>query len=122
MDFRTIGLLIALLTVAFLSTTEALPHGEANALQSRAIDWHPCPDVEAEIIEAWEIPIPLPFDCASLPVPLDYTDPQSETLSLALIRVNATKEPVLGSILLNPGGPGLSGVEYLAIRSKGLIE
>lgn len=116
------ALLVALSALSFLSTTEALPHGEGKTSQNRTIDWHPCPDVEAEVHEALGVPIRLPFDCASLPVPLDYTEPESGTLDLALIRVNATKEPVLGSILWNPGGPGGTGVENLAVQSEELIE
>ncbi|KAF7504150.1 hypothetical protein GJ744_002619 [Endocarpon pusillum] len=114
--------LVALLALSFLSTTEALPLGEGNVSQNRTINWHPCPDVEAEVFEALGVPIPLPFDCASLPVPLDYTDPESGTLDLALIRLNATQEPVLGSVLWNPGGPGGTGVENLAVQSEELIE
>lgn len=115
-------LLLVLSALSFLFTTEALPHGEGKVSQNRTINWHPCPDVEAEVFEALGVPIPLPFDCASLPVPLDYTDPESGTLDLALIRVNATQEPVLGSVLWNPGGPGGTGVENLAVQSEELIE
>ena len=115
-------LLIALSALSFLFLTEALPHGGGKASQNRTIDWHPCPDVEAEISEAVGLPIPLPFDCASLPVPLDYTDPESGTLDLALMKVNATKDPVLGSVLWNPGGPGGTGFENLAVESENLIE
>ena len=115
-------LLVALSVLVFLFTTEALPHGGGKGSQNRTINWHPCPDVEAEVSEALGLPIPLPFDCASLPVPLDYTDLESGTLDLALIRVNATKEPVLGSVLWNPGGPGGTGVENLAVQSEDLIE
>lgn len=108
--------------LSFLFTTEALPHGEGKVSQNRTINWHPCPDVEAEVFEALGMPIPLPFDCASLPVPLDYTNPEAGTLDLALIRVNATQEPVLGSVLWNPGGPGGTGVENLAVQSEELID
>ncbi|KAJ4003904.1 hypothetical protein NW752_012039 [Fusarium irregulare] len=54
-------------------------------------------------------------DCATIEVPLDYTDPKSEkTVELQLIRYNATKKPFKGSVLWNPGGPGISGIETLA--------
>ncbi|KAJ4246060.1 hypothetical protein NW762_013805 [Fusarium torreyae] len=54
------------------------------------------------------------FDCATLEVPLDYTNAgNGETINLDLIRVKATKEPSMGSVLFNPGGPGVSGVESL---------
>ncbi|PSN71883.1 alpha/beta-hydrolase [Corynespora cassiicola Philippines] len=63
----------------------------------------------------------LPADCAQLTVPLDYTDLESGgTLNLSLIKINATKSPSKGSILINPGGPGVSGVTDLK-KSSALI-
>lgn len=52
------------------------------------------------------------FECATLDVPLDYSEPDGETIELALLRVPATGDDPIGSLLLNPGGPGGSGVEY----------
>ena len=54
------------------------------------------------------------YECATLEVPLDYDDPDGETIELALIRRPAG-DPAerIGSLLVNPGGPGASGVEYL---------
>jgi len=50
------------------------------------------------------------FDCSTLQVPLDYKHPNGESISLSIVRLK-TKNPV-GSLLLNPGGPGGSGVDY----------
>jgi pimeloyl-ACP methyl ester carboxylesterase len=54
-----------------------------------------------------------PFECGTLQVPLDYGDPNSATISLSLIRLPAT-DPAhrIGSLFLNPGGPGASGVSW----------
>lgn len=53
------------------------------------------------------------FDCATITVPLDYDDPGDEAVELSILRSPATgdAEP-MGSLLVNPGGPGASGVEY----------
>jgi hypothetical protein len=54
------------------------------------------------------------FECATVEVPLDYTDPAAGTIGLALIRLPA--EPGgqrLGSLFVNPGGPGGSGVQFV---------
>jgi pimeloyl-ACP methyl ester carboxylesterase len=52
------------------------------------------------------------FECASLAVPLDYDHPRGDTTSLALIRLPAADQRHrIGSLLINPGGPGTSGVE-----------
>ncbi len=51
--------------------------------------------------------------CATLEVPVDYDNPEGETIDLALSRVPARKgSKRLGSIVVNPGGPGGSGVDY----------
>ncbi|GAA3114622.1 alpha/beta hydrolase [Nonomuraea salmonea] len=56
------------------------------------------------------------IECAKLPVPLDYAEPDGEKIDLALIRVKATGER-LGSLVFNFGGPGASGVDTLATAS-----
>ena len=53
------------------------------------------------------------FRCADLTVPLDYTKPDGDTLAIALIKLPATDDANrIGSLVLNPGGPGGSGVDY----------
>ncbi len=52
------------------------------------------------------------FDCASIAVPLDYTDLKGDTINLAITRkVAADKSKRIGSLIVNPGGPGGSGIE-----------
>jgi pimeloyl-ACP methyl ester carboxylesterase len=48
-----------------------------------------------------------------LQVPLDYSQTGGRTISLALSRKRATGSNRIGSLLLNPGGPGESGIEFL---------
>jgi len=50
--------------------------------------------------------------CSTLTVPLDYDDPSGKTIELALARHEADGTPI-GSLLINPGGPGASGVDFL---------
>ena len=52
------------------------------------------------------------FDCATLPVPLVEDEPAGETVDLAVVRRKATGSR-LGSLVVNPGGPGASAVGYL---------
>jgi pimeloyl-ACP methyl ester carboxylesterase len=68
-----------------------------------AIDWAACGSA-------------LPgLDCGTMPVPLDYDRPRGDQISLALIRRPADdKAARIGSLLLNPGGPGGSGVDFVA--------
>ena len=54
------------------------------------------------------------YECARLRVPLDYDHPRGHQISLNLVRVPATDpERRLGAILVNPGGPGGSGVGFV---------
>ena len=54
------------------------------------------------------------FECATAQVPLDYDDPVGVSISLALIRLPATEpNQRIGSLFVNPGGPGNSGVQYV---------
>ncbi|MFI6584745.1 alpha/beta hydrolase [Embleya sp. NPDC050493] len=52
------------------------------------------------------------FRCATFTVPLDYSRPTGKTIDIAVTRKTAGKPGQrIGSLLLNPGGPGGSGVE-----------
>ncbi|HOT56655.1 MAG TPA: alpha/beta hydrolase [Ornithinibacter sp.] len=51
--------------------------------------------------------------CATLTVPLDYAQPQGDTIEVSVIKVPAARESRrIGSLVVNPGGPGGSGVDY----------
>lgn len=54
-------------------------------------------------------------ECATLTVPLDHEEPDGETIELGLARRSASGDPDerVGVILVNPGGPGGSGVDLL---------
>jgi pimeloyl-ACP methyl ester carboxylesterase len=54
------------------------------------------------------------FQCGNLQVPLDYSNTGGRKITLALLRKPATqKSNRMGSLLVNPGGPGESGVDFL---------
>ncbi|MFE9449082.1 alpha/beta hydrolase [Streptomyces sp. NPDC006739] len=54
------------------------------------------------------------FECATMKAPLDYAKPGAGDVRLAVARKKATgKGKPLGSLLVNPGGPGGSAVGYL---------
>ena len=51
-------------------------------------------------------------ECTELTVPLDYAEPDGETISLAVLRVPARdRGSRIGQLVVNPGGPGGSGVQ-----------
>jgi pimeloyl-ACP methyl ester carboxylesterase len=67
------------------------------------------------------VPAPLEWEgcgddteCASLAVPVDWSDPGGRTLDLFVVRVPAA-DPAgrVGALVTNPGGPGASGTEFV---------
>ena len=52
------------------------------------------------------------FSCTSLLVPLDYSHPDGGTMQVAVIREQSTGSH-RGSVIINPGGPGASGVGFV---------
>ncbi|MFC8530094.1 alpha/beta hydrolase [Nocardia sp. NPDC057227] len=61
------------------------------------------------------------LQCARLEVPLDHTDPDGRTLSIAVLKAPARGER-LGSLLLNPGGPGGPGMSMAAVGAQTLAQ
>lgn len=61
----------------------------------------------------------LTFQCARLEVPLDYAQPQGRTARIGLLRRPADNPPErVGSLIVNPGGPGISGMGAVATLAK----
>ena len=63
------------------------------------------------------------FECSKLEVPVDYANPTGRTAQIAVSRLTATDTARrIGSLVINPGGPGASGIELasqLAILNQG---
>ncbi len=54
------------------------------------------------------------FQCGTVDVPLDYAKPTGAIVRLALVRLPAADPGRrIGSLLVNPGGPGISGVRFV---------
>lgn len=56
------------------------------------------------------IKVPDDAQCGFIAVPVDYSNTQGAVARLAMIRFPATKDKI-GSLVINPGGPGESGIE-----------
>ncbi|WP_431683587.1 alpha/beta hydrolase [Kitasatospora sp. KL5] len=90
-------------TAAAASAAPPAAPSAAQAAKVQPVDWKPCnPDPSK--------PDPKIYDCAVYPVPLDYAKPSGETIGIAMMRRRAG-DPAkrIGSLFLNPGGPGGSG-------------
>ena len=51
------------------------------------------------------------FQCAKVKVPLDYSKPDGQTIEIAMKKHQATGSVRQGTLFMNPGGPGGSGVD-----------
>ncbi|WP_336921384.1 alpha/beta hydrolase [Aquipuribacter sp. SD81] len=84
----------------------AAPDDALAPFYAQRVQWGPCDDVRPP--EGLEL---TRQECGTLEVPLDYDEPDGDTIGLALARLPASGERA-GSLVLNPGGPGGSGVDY----------
>jgi pimeloyl-ACP methyl ester carboxylesterase len=58
-------------------------------------------------------------ECATVKLPLDYDQPRGATVEIALGRVRAAKPSKrIGTLFVNPGGPGGSGVEMALLAEN----
>ncbi|MER6010744.1 alpha/beta hydrolase [Streptomyces bluensis] len=60
------------------------------------------------------------LQCASLKVPLDHAHPRGRQITLALSRVPHTAKKYQGPLLVNPGGPGGSGLTLAGFVASSL--
>lgn len=92
---------LALLASTLVAGAMVVP-GTATAEPAATIDWKPCGEEAPGV------------DCATIEVPLDYAKPRGEKIHIGLARRPA-KDPSkrIGSVLVDPGGPGGSGVAYV---------
>ena len=52
------------------------------------------------------------YQCTDLLVPIDYTELKTGTFNISVLKYPTTGAKKLGSLIVNPGGPGGSGVDY----------
>ncbi|MCO6005306.1 alpha/beta hydrolase [Actinoallomurus purpureus] len=101
--FRTVSVLAAAAIVVTACTdapksTASAPSPSGSAsLYSQKISWRDCGGG---------------FQCGTVQVPLDYNHPGDRPIVLPVIRLPAEGGQRKGSLVLNPGGPGGSGVEF----------
>ncbi|MFC5657765.1 alpha/beta hydrolase [Streptomyces nogalater] len=93
--------MVPVLLPATASATTSAASGPLGRYLTQKPAWHRCaPDAPAS------------FQCATIKVPLDYSRPGGKKLDLAISRMKtSTKKQHRGVLLLNPGGPGGSGLD-----------
>ncbi|MDI9939258.1 alpha/beta fold hydrolase [Rhodococcus sp. IEGM 1351] len=117
----TVALSTVLLLVAASAPSEALPtlrDPAGDDDRPTGLWFGPCAeiagtdDLESEGLE-----------CGTLDVPLSVDDPGAGTVHLAVSRLRATNPNIRrGVLVVNPGGPGGTGLEYAATKGAKLPE
>ncbi len=79
---------------------ETAPTESLQAYYDQQLQWQGCESAGRE--------------CTTMTAPIDYDDPDSGDTELALVRLATDSDSRLGSLLLNPGGPGGSGYDFVA--------
>ncbi|WP_251063534.1 MULTISPECIES: alpha/beta hydrolase [unclassified Streptomyces] len=104
---RPAALLCALTAVAAL-----LPTGGSAQAAAPSLAFGACPD------SVPRPPAPDRVECGRLTVPLDWKHPSGPRLEIAVSRVPASGSPAerRGVLLVNPGGPGGSGLPYAVTK------
>jgi pimeloyl-ACP methyl ester carboxylesterase len=126
-----VGLLAALLATGGCTLPVLAPTGDsgatspdttagpAPAVPGTQAAWRPCPDVPRKLVG--RAASGMTYDCASVAVPHDWTAPQAgQTYDVQMLRIRSrTQHDRIGSLVLNPGGPGGSGIDTAVYLSFG---
>jgi pimeloyl-ACP methyl ester carboxylesterase len=98
---------------------EVLPRSGTSTDPRTATNWKPCPEIPQDLVGRGASD--MTYSCASVTVPRDWTNAGSgETYSIAMIRIRSTtQQNRIGSLLINPGGPGGSGIDTAVYLSFG---
>lgn len=87
--------------------TEGLPGEDLAAYKDQRLKWSDCESGS---------------QCTKVLVPLDYANPSGTAITLALRRIKASKGPKLGTLFVNPGGPGGSGQDLVGYFDRTGLE
>src|ERR1700716_851997 len=123
---RTIALVGALAASAALvglpGTADAAQDVAAKAAQVGAttpVKWGTCPAATLAGVPADRVKL---YSCATYPMPIDHDNSALGTIGIALMKRSALRpDKKIGSLFLNPGGPGGSGLS-MAVTAGGMFQ
>ena len=107
------------------SSTGSTPSGPVPAglakFYAQQLAWSGCTGY-ANSTEIREVYSSSAVQCARLTVPLSYADPAGRTVTMGVLRKVATRPADrIGSLVVDPGGPGSSGMEFVAQEIAGAV-
>ena len=80
---------------------ESTPETDLEAFYSQEVEWEECGQ---------------DFECAAVTVPIDYDAPDSGTIDIAIKKYGLSSAE--GMVLINPGGPGGSGIQTVELAAQ----
>ncbi len=100
-------------SLLLLTSCSSQPADDADAQESDA----PMPSAPADLGKYYSQSVEwtscsTQFECAEVEVPLDYEHPEKKSIELSVIKLDASGKKQ-GTLLINPGGPGGSGVDLV---------
>ncbi|WP_084478586.1 alpha/beta hydrolase [Nocardia jejuensis] len=90
--------------------TATAPEGMGQ-FYNQTLKWGSCSDFGDD-------DMPKGAECTRVTVPIDYEKPDGGTAQIALSRLKATGPDRIGSLLFNPGGPGVAGINMVGIADS----
>ena len=90
------------------ATKAAVPQG-LESFYGQKVEWYDCVATAGVEKSADKTG----FQCAKVTVPLDYSQPDGQTIEIAMKKHLATGSTRRGTLFANPGGPGYSGVDMV---------
>ncbi|MFE6450489.1 alpha/beta hydrolase [Nocardiopsis dassonvillei] len=104
---RSLPPVVAVCLAGSLVAAAPVAAEERGGAPTTALEWGACPE---------DVPAGThPLECATVPVPVDYDDPEGAEVGIMVSRLASTDpDQRRGVLLLNPGGPGGSGLSMPA--------
>lgn len=111
----TAATIALLLTLTACGTSSVDGEFKESGGGAGSVSWENCVDVVDEATGTNNAD-DFTVECGDLTVPRDWNDPDGGTTTVALIRLRSKEqEDRIGSLLMNPGGPGASGIELASV-------
>jgi len=106
---RIVAALVAAGTAVGLATATTPAQAATTSYTPPAIKWHTCTDSTLQHFGA---------HCGFLVVPLDYAQPHGTKIKIAvsIVRHKVSAAHYQGAMIVNPGGPGGSGLIYSVLQ------
>ena len=101
------ALALVVASCAALTLAGCTPASSAASDYSQRVSWHACGQGGAK--------------CATIQVPLDWSKPDGTQIHVAVAEVAATGKRY-GAIVMDPGGPGASGVDYVRDAPGSIVD